>query len=98
MKPCKRLEIVVEKPIARLVVRVLMELGAPGYTMVDQASGQGDRGERRADDPTGTSTNCLIIVACETTEEVTALVEGVRPYLTESGGICLVSDAMWVRH
>ena len=64
MKPCKRLEIVVEKPLSRHVARELVALGAPGYTLIGEASGRGDRGDRRADDPTGTSTNCIFIIAC----------------------------------
>ncbi len=98
MKPCKRLEIVIEKPLARRVAARLVELGAPGYTFIDQASGSGDRGMRRADEPTGTSTNCIFILACDNDDLVSQIVEGIRPILTRSGGICLVSDAQWLRH
>lgn len=76
----------------------LNELGAPGYTLIDHALGRGDRGERRGDEPTGTSTNCVFVVACEQEAQVSAIVEGVRPLLTQSGGICLVSEAKWVKH
>ena len=98
MKTCKRLEIVIEKPLARRMTETLVKNGAPGYTVLDYAAGAGDRGERRADDPAATSTNCVIIVACETEEECRLLVESIRPLLSRSGGICLVSDALWVRH
>ena len=98
MKPCKRLEIVIEKPLARLMAEKLTELGAPGYTLIDQASGRGDSGERRGDDPTGSSTNVVFILACPPDIDLDELIEGIRSLLTSSGGICLVSDAMWVRH
>lgn len=98
MKPCKRIEIVIEAPLARRLEKLLEELGAPGFTLVPRASGRGDRGLRRADEPTGTSTNCLFIIACDQDEVVQRIVEGIRPLLSRSGGICLVSDAMWVRH
>ena len=98
MKPCKRLEIVIEKPLAKRLGDLLTTLGAPGYTFIDHASGRGDRGVRRGDEPTGTATNCLFIVACETLAEAETIVEGVRPMLSRSGGICLVSDALWVSH
>ena len=98
MKPCKRLEIVIEQPLASRMANLLVELEAPGYTVIDHAGGRGDRGVRRADEPTGTSTNCVFIVACETQEGVDRIVEGIRPVLSRSGGICLVSDALWVRH
>ncbi len=98
MKPCKRLEIVIEKPLANRLAEQLSELGAPGYTVIDHAWGQGDRGFRRGDDLTGAATNCVFIVAVETQAEVDVLIEGIRPIITRSGGVCLVSDALWLRH
>lgn len=98
MTPCKRLEIIVEKPLAQRMAARLSELGAPGYTCIERASGRGDRGERRADDPAGTATNSIFIVACEDEALAQTIIEGIRPLLSRSGGVCLVSDALWVRH
>lgn len=98
MKPCKRIEIVIEQPMARRMEQQLEKLGAPGFTMVPRASGRGDRGIRRADEPTGTSTNCVFLVACDDEDTVQRIVNGIRPLLSRSGGICLVSDALWLRH
>lgn len=98
MKPCKRIEIVIERPLAQRMAKLLVELEAPGYTVIEHAGGRGDRGVRRADEPTGTSTNSVFVIACETQEQVERIVDGIRPVLSRSGGICLVSDAMWVRH
>ena len=98
MKPCKRIEIVIEQALARRLGEALIEAGAPGYTMIDHAGGSGDRGMRRADEPTGTSTNCVFVIACNEQDTVDRIIELVRPILSRSGGICLVSDAMWVRH
>ena len=96
MKPCKRIEIVIERPLATRMADTLDELGAPGYTLINRASGRGDRGRRRGDDPT--ETNCVFVVACEDPDLAGRIVEGVRPLLSASGGICLVSDAMSVLH
>jgi nitrogen regulatory protein PII len=98
MNPCKRIEIVIEQPLAQRLKKQLDDIGVSGYTIIPGASGRGDRGIRRKDDPTGTFTNCIFIVACEDPDEVTRVVDGVRPLLSRSGGICLVSDAYWVKH
>lgn len=98
MKPCKRVEIVIEEALAGRMANRLEELGAPGYTLIPRASGRGDRGVRRGDDPTGTLTNCVFIMACDDDDTVQQIVDGVRSLLSRSGGICLVSEALWVRH
>ena len=98
MKPCKRIEIVIEQPLARRLSQRLTELGAPGYTLIEQTGGRGDRGLRRADEPTGTSSNCMFVIACDDDEIVSRILEDVRKLLSRSGGICLVSDAQWLRH
>ncbi len=98
MKACQRIEIVVESPIASQVIDLLRELGIGGYTMLPEIRGEGDRGERRADELTGDSSNCLFIIACEKPELVEQLTSQVRPLLSRSGGVCLVSEAQWLRH
>lgn len=52
MKPCKRIEIVIEESLASRMTKCLESFGAPGVTMIPRASGGGDRGLRRADEPT----------------------------------------------
>lgn len=98
MKPCKRIEIVIETPMAQRLTQLLREAGAPGFTLIPEVRGTGDRGERRADELAGDSSNCLILIACDNQVAVDAILEAVRPLLTRSGGICLVSDAQWLRH
>jgi nitrogen regulatory protein PII len=97
MKPCKRIEIVIEEPLMERMANLLRDLGAPGYTVLRRVSGMGDRGLRRADEPTGTATNCVFVIACDPAA-VDALVAGIRPMLSKFGGVCLVSDAHWLRH
>ncbi len=98
MKPCKRIEIVVEQALANRLSELLVDLGVPGYTLISNAAGRGDRGLRRADEVTGTSSNCMFIVACDDEEIINNIVEGVRPILSRSGGFCLLSEAQWLRH
>lgn len=94
MRPCKRIEIVLERSHAERLARVIREAGAPGFTVLHHAGGGGDRGYRRADDLTDTDENAVFIIAVESDQVVQAIVEGVQPMLQRLGGICLVSDAM----
>jgi nitrogen regulatory protein PII len=98
MKPCKRIEIIIEAPQAQRLTEALRALGTTGFTLIPDVRGSGDRGERRADELSGDSSNCLILIACEDQAMVDTIVEAVRPLLSRSGGICLVSDALWLRH
>jgi hypothetical protein len=49
------------------------------------------------DELTGVVSNSLLLTTCAP-ERVAELVEVIRPALKRRGGICLVSDALWVRH
>ncbi|MFT6288056.1 MAG: nitrogen regulatory protein PII [Halieaceae bacterium] len=98
MKPCKRVEIVIEEPMVPRLIKVLREIGVPGYTAIPNMGGAGDRGVRRGDELAGDSSNTLFIIACDDDALVDSIIEGVRPLLRRSGGICLVSDALWLRH
>lgn len=98
MTPCSRLEIVIEAPLAQRLAARLLELGAPGYTLIPRAHGSGDRGERRGDEPTGTSTNSLFLVICEDQALARRLVEGIEPMLRRAGGLCVLSEALYIEH
>jgi nitrogen regulatory protein PII len=98
MKPSKRIEIVIEQPMAERMIEMLRKLDAPGYTLLRNVGGSGDRGDRRADELAGDSSNCLFLIACNDEAVVQRITEGVRPLLTRFGGICLVSDCLWLDH
>ena len=97
MKQVKRLEIVVDAPFSERIVAVLQRHGIEGWTVVRGASGHGERGERLGDEITGVSNNHIIVTTCPP-ERLDALIEDVRPLLKRFGGMCLVSDASWIRH
>ena len=98
MKTCKRIEIIIEHGLVNKVDACLSELGVSGYSLIPSVSGKGSRGERFDDDPVGTFTNSMFIIACDDEAESRKIVEAVRPLLTRSGGVCLVTDAMAVIH
>lgn len=75
----------------------LAALGVTDYTLVRNVAGQGQRGMRWDDELTDVFTNAYVIVACEDSR-LSEVVNAVRPALARFGGMCLVSDAMWVVH
>lgn len=98
MKKCTRIEIVVEQSVSRQVIDLLHKVGAPGYTLIPDIRGEGDRGTRRGDELAGDSSNCLFVIACDDAAIIESLSAGLRPLLSRSGGACLFSEAQWLRH
>lgn len=96
MKQCKRIEIVIERPLERRLSQLLDALGVAGYTVIPRASGQGDHGRRRADDPTGTDTNCVFIIIIDDDDLLARIIAELPPLLSRFGGICTVSDALLI--
>lgn len=97
MQNVKRIEIIIDAPEVPTLLAVLREHGADGYTVISPVTGAGDRGERRNDEPGGGSANAFVLTAL-VPEKASEIIEAVRPILKKRGGVCLVSDALWVVH
>ena len=97
MQAVKRVEIVTDTLELDRVLELLDQAGVSGYTVVRNAEGKGHRGVRSGDDVTRVFQNSYVLTAC-TAAQVEQVVAAVRPVLRRVGGICLVSDALWVMH
>jgi len=97
MQAVKRVEIVTDTLELDRVLQLLTDAGVSGYTVIRNAEGKGHRGLRSGDDVTRVFQNSYVLVACSP-EQVTQVVAAVRPVLKRVGGMCLVSDALWVLH
>ena len=95
MKPVKRIEIVIEEIELENVIDELDRIGVVGYTVVPRAGGRGERGVRY-ESLQGLG-NVLLTIACDEQQAI-EVIEAMRPILKRYGGVCLVSDAMWVIH
>jgi nitrogen regulatory protein PII len=97
MQHVKRIEIITDAVQLRDLLGLLERHGVSGYSVFHRITGAGDRGEQRGDELTGTSENVCVLIALPP-EHAGEIVEAMRPMLKKRGGICLVSDAQWVRH
>ncbi len=98
MRPCKRVEIVIERSQTERLEQIFKNVGCSGFTIIHHAGGGGDRGYRRADDVTDTDENCVFVIAVEEPQVLDALLAAVQPILKRVGGLCLVSEALWASH
>ena len=97
MTPMKRVEIVIDALELSAACALLDQAGVSGYTVIREVTGKGDRGDRGGDDLTGALKNGYILCACRDTQ-ARAVAEAVRPLLKRLGGVCLLTDCLWVEH
>ena len=97
MRPVKRIEIVADSLEMPKIVAILERVGVTGYTVIRDATGSGDRGSRAGDELTDVFKNSYVLTTCPE-DRLDELVEAIRPVLKKFGGVCLVSDALWIEH
>ncbi len=97
MEAVKRIEIVVPEVVLRELTALLEAHKVSGYTVTRGLSGKGHRGAQVGDGLSNEFNNAAVLVACEPTA-LTPLTEALRPLLKRYGGMCLISDAMSLKH
>ncbi len=97
MQIVKRIEIITDALEMQTVTAVLEAHGISGYTIIKNVTGKGERGVQSGDDLTDVFKNSYLLTTC-LPEQVTEIVEAIRPLLKRRGGVCLISDAQWVVH
>ncbi|MEO1009181.1 MAG: transcriptional regulator [Planctomycetota bacterium] len=97
MRVVTRLEIVVDSLHLERLLQRLRAAGATGYTVLHNASGLGHSGTQRGDDVSGVSDNACVLIAVPP-DIAPAVIEAARATLRSYGGVCLVSDALWLVH
>ena len=91
----KRLEIVIDEEKLNELIALLGVTGVRGYTFIKNTGGFGSRGERRPDGLFLQEENAMVVLACQE-EQAQKVVAALRPRLKEFGGMCLISDCLWV--
>lgn len=93
----KRIELVIEAVEMPLIMETLKNLGLNAYTYYKHVGGNGDRGSREDLVFGEKFENVTFVIACPE-EKIADFTENIRPILKSYGGMCLISDAMWVLH
>lgn len=88
MKRIERIEIVVDAYHVREITRALQKHGVPGWSVVRDVTGAGNRGNQLADEITGVSSNHMILTTVEP-ELVDAIAATVGPLLDRFGGVMI---------
>ena len=91
----KRIEIVVTEEELENLIKLLTSAGVRGYSYIKEVGGLGSRGVRRPDDVIWEEENAIMILACKE-DQAEKIVDILRPKLKEFGGMCLVSDCLWI--
>ncbi|MEM8893428.1 MAG: transcriptional regulator [Bacteroidota bacterium] len=97
MKPLKKVEIVIGAKETKQVIEILESQNLVKYTIIKNASGRGEVWERDGYGLTDVFQNNYLLLAC-TEEEFNLVKEDVREIIADTGGICLVSDVLWLIH
>jgi hypothetical protein len=97
MEAVKRIELIVPEFLVAEIVQRLGRRGVEAYTVTRGLSGRGERGVQDGEGTAGEFSNAAVLVATPPAA-VAALLEDLRPLLARYGGLCLVSDAMSLRH
>ncbi|MCS7263038.1 MAG: transcriptional regulator [Aquificaceae bacterium] len=97
MKRMKKVEIVVDSVYLSRALEILEKSQVSGYTVVRDVLGKGERGLMRGDELADVFKNSYLFTVCDE-ETALKIAEEIKPLLKKAGGICLLSDVVWVPH
>lgn len=93
----KKIEIVTDYSYLRMLTKLLDDNDVSGYTIIKDVMGKGSRGNKDGHGISGGFKNCYVMICCSE-DEARKVAEIIKPLLTRSGGMAIVSDAHWVIH
>jgi nitrogen regulatory protein PII len=93
----KRIELVIEAVEKPKVISTLKAININNFTIYKHVGGCGERGVRDDLAFGEKFENVTFVIACPE-NQLTLVIEALRPLLKSFGGMCLVSDAQWVIH
>jgi len=92
----KRIEILVDSPLAPRIVRYAKDVGITGWSLLHVDSGGGRDGEWRHDEVTGAGAKAILLMIADETK-ANALVEALAPLLDSHRLLLTIGDVRVVR-
>lgn len=92
----KRVEILIDTPLAPRLVQAAADAGIAGYTLIPVQSGAGRGGSWHGDHVTGAQTK-MIFLTIASEENAAKLVDALAPHLESYGMLLTLSDVQVVR-
>ncbi len=93
----KRIELVIEAHEKNNVIKALKDANVHAFTIYKHVGGYGERGQREENVFGDMFENVTFVIACKN-DQLESLLEALRPMLKQYGGMCLISDAKWLKH
>lgn len=97
MRAMKKVEVVIDSIHLNKVLEIFEKAGVSGYTVVRDVLGKGERGTMAGDELTDVFKNSYVFTVCSE-EMAQKIAEDIKPLLKKVGGVCLISDVLWVSH
>jgi len=97
MEKIKRVEIIIPHAEKDSFLKLFAKENVEGFTLIEKVSGMGHRGMQDGLGLSDAFTNTMIVWYCAV-EKFESVKEVIRTMLEDSGGICAVSEAQWVKH
>lgn len=91
----RRFEIVIGVEQLDHLTDLLDRCAVRGYTVLKNAGGLGSRGVRDPGDVLLEQENVMVVLACKE-DQAQKIVNEIRPALKGWGGMCLISDCLWL--
>jgi hypothetical protein len=93
----KKIEIITDFSYLKILTRLLDDHNVSGYSIIKDVMGKGERGNKDGHGISGGFKNCYVML-CLQEEEARKVAELLKPLLSRSGGVAIVSDAHLIRH
>ncbi|ANY20674.1 hypothetical protein A6F68_02173 [Tsuneonella dongtanensis] len=91
----KRLEILSDTPLVRVVTQAIEDAGISGWTVVPVTSGRGREGRWNEERVTGADKSLVLAIASE--EKANILIDRLAPILTSHGLLLTMANVQVVR-